>query len=159
MKLVNKVINFLDTNKNDRERRHNHQKSAEIQDKFDEMAKAFDWTVDKDKQYRYRRDTISAKTKMRDILNSFKQARDELHKEYDWKYYNMTTPWNNTTNSSAESPLEIIPITLAPAPARQHTCTKEVAISSTIFGALILCIVCLSKTIIYFREKNLKNSE
>ena len=159
MKLVNKVINYLDTSKNDRERRHNHQRSTEVQNKLEEMAKAFDWTMDKNKRYRYRRDTISAKSKMRDILNSFKQARNELHKEYEWKYYNMSTPWNNDTNNSLDATFKIMSTTPTSIPTRQPTCTKEMAISSTIFGALILCIVCLAKTFTYIREKNLKNSE
>ena len=159
MKLVNKVINFLDTNKNDRERRHNHQRNLAAHDTYDEIAKAFDWIMNKDKQFRHRRETISAKSKMRDILNSFKQARNELQKEYEWKYYNFTNSWNNKTIGSGDEARNSTSMDQMLPPTQNPSCTKEMAISSSIFGALILCIVCFTKFLLRLKEKNLKNSE
>ena len=159
MKLVNEVINYLNANKNDRERRHNHQQRSVIHDKYEEIAKAFDWMMDKDKQYRYRRETISAKNKMQDILNSFKQARNELQKEYEWKYYNISNPWSNKTDEIYDISHNSTTATKAPSSTHNPTCVKEMAISSSIFGTLILCFICLTKIFLRQKEKNPKNSE
>ena len=163
MNIVNKVIETISEDRNKRVRRHNHHKCTEEYDKLEELVKAYDWTIFNHKQSRYRRNSISAKNKMRDILDSFKQARNDLQKKYEWKYYNVSELWNNESYTAPSFNDNLIPSytmnSTFQTGENQHNCTKEITIISSVFGASILFIVCAIKIYFHCKGKNLKNSE
>ena len=158
MNIVNKVIDTISNDKNKRVRRHNHHKCEDGYNKLEELIKAYDWTIFNHKQSRYRRNSVSAKSKMRDILDSFKQARNELQKKYEWKYYNVSGLWNNEAENTPAFDNDLISPQAINSTLRfeknQHDCTKEVTIISSVFGASILLISCIIKLFFHCREKN-----
>ena len=159
MDLVNRTIELLENNKQDRARRSHHSKSSSWNESNagikEALIKALELDMDREKRIianpRSRREAISPKDKMKDILNEFIEARDSLNKEYDWKYYNASElwperkvfryDWNDTIFEDNPD------ITQLPADdsSIQNSCSKEIGITSTCFGALILLIVFLFK--------------
>ena len=96
MDLVNEAIKRLSSPPNRSRRSHHKMKKMWNESKNgikEALQKASEIDIYKNGMTRAKRDTVSAKSKVKDIINDFKIARDALNKQYDWKHYNATELW------------------------------------------------------------------
>ena len=165
MELINRAISKLETAK--RSRRFSHDHKNEAKTKFlsniikyiDEAntnendkevwLKAYEMQSNRAKAARNRRDINSDENALKEILNDFKKARDQLYEEYEWKRYNLSEVWSRWEEKSGNK-ITINPINCTndaiPYPNEgSHDCTTHIGVTASIFGAIILLVALLLK--------------
>ena len=141
MELISAAISRFETNK--RTRRFNHLKSNfdsfPESDVKEEWLKAYELQQDAMKNHRNRRSINYEDDNLETLMDEFKKARDTLYNENDWSKYNLTDQWSNLKDQMEyESQNKTYKNDEFQYGLAQNNCTKEIGISATIFGAMIL---------------------
>ena len=149
MNLVNEIIRQVDPAPS-RNRRKSHPKNP-WNESFAGIKEALQKADDLDNYKmslpRAKRDTISAKSKVRDILDDLKEAKKALNKEYKWKYYNATELWPATNVSRIIWDLDnqTTPYLNTKEENMDHNCNMEIGITAACAGLIIAIIFILMK--------------